>query len=306
MKKQVTVLMSTYNGEKYLRQQIDSLLDQEGVEVDIRVRDDGSTDQTLSILDEYQQQGLLHYYIGENLKTARSFLQLVLDSPESKYYAFSDQDDVWNKNKLNRAISLIEEHESMTEKPVLYAGSFKMTDQNLRGIPGGEGHFTTQTFANAIVYSCCTGCTIVMNKSLRDYLKSKPLPQHMLMHDDWVHKVCLGVGGKVVFDSKPMMLYRQHGNNVDGGIHSIKDKINKVLSERRKNARIMTTQLKELLSLYGNQLPEKNKRLLTHALAYGQGSLMKRLNLAFDPTYAIKDKASLNHEFRISLLMNYW
>ncbi|MGM9892168.1 glycosyltransferase family 2 protein [Limosilactobacillus sp.] len=305
MEKQVTVLMSTYNGEQYLQEQVDSILRQKGVQVRLLVRDDGSTDQTQALLNAYQEKGQLHYYSGSNLGTARSFLQLVKDSPESEYYAFSDQDDVWKEDKLSRALSLIQQSRT-AEKPLLYAGSFQMTDAGLKEIHGGENHYTTQTFANAIVYSCCTGCTMVMNKRLRDILASKPLPQHLMMHDDWIHKVCLAMGGKVVFDSQPMMLYRQHGNNVDGGIHTLKDKVHKVWAEKSTRARIMSNQLGELLKLYGDQLPEVNQKLLKHALHFGKGNLSQRVRLAFDPTYTIREKRNLNHEFRISLLMNYW
>lgn len=147
---------------------------------------------------------------------------------------------------------------------------------------------------------------MVMNKHLRDILCSKPIPQHLLMHDDWIHKVCLGVGGQVVFDSHPMMLYRQHGDNVDGGIHSLNDKIHKVWQEKKARAQIMSSQLSDLLMLYGNQLPAENKQLLKHALYFGRGSLLQRLQLAFDPTYVIKENRNLNHEFKISLLLNYW
>lgn len=304
MEKQVTVLMSTYNGEQYLKQQIDSILHQQDVKVRLLVRDDGSTDQTLSILNEYQRRGQLHYYTGPNLKTARSFLQLVKDSPEDEYYAFSDQDDVWDEGKLSRALSLLEGHDA--KLPLLYAGSFRMTDQDLKVIAGGENHYTTQTFANAIVYSCCTGCTMVMNRRLRNLLCSKPIPQHLLMHDDWVHKLCLAMGGKVIFDSQPMMAYRQHGNNVDGGIHTFKDKLRKVQTERRSRAQIMSNQLTDLLRLYGDQLPAGNQQLLKHALDFGRGSLWQRLRLAFDSTYAIRESPNLNHEFRVSLLLNYW
>ncbi|WP_251575620.1 glycosyltransferase family 2 protein [Limosilactobacillus agrestimuris] len=301
--KKVTVLMSTYNGERYLRQQIETILKQQGIQVQLLVRDDGSTDRTLSILNEYQDNTQLHYYSGPNLKTARSFMQLIFDSPKSDYYAFSDQDDVWNKNKINRAISLLEENDHSI--PMLYAGNFKMTDKDLNPISGGQ-HFTTQKFANAIVYSCCTGCTMVMNKKLRDILRIHPIPKHLLMHDDWIHKVCLAIGGKVVFDSKPMMFYRQHGNNVDGGIHTINDKIQKVWNEKHQHSRIMSSQLSDLLKLYGEQMPKVNRELLQHALDFGKGSLVERMRLAFDPTYEIHENRNLNHEFRISLLMNYW
>lgn len=306
MEKQVTVLMSTYNGERYLQQQIDSILQQCGVKVRLIVRDDGSTDQTLAILKEYQDKGQLQFYTGPNLKTARSFLHLLQNSPISDYYAFSDQDDVWDKDKLVRAISLLVDRAGGQPVPLLYAGSFRMTDRDLKVIDGGQNHFTTQKFANAIVYSNCTGCTMVMNKSLRDIIKSKPQPHHLLMHDDWIHKVCLAMGGKVIFDTQPKMSYRQHRDNVDGGIHPFSEKLQKVISDRRTQTRIMSSQLSDLLTLYGDELPAKNKELLKYALTLNKGNLFQRLQLAFDPTYTIRENRNLNHEFRISLLLNYW
>ena len=97
----VLVLMSTYNGEKYLREQIDSILGQRGVEVSLLVRDDGSTDATLTTLDEYKESGRLDYYCGNNLGPARSFMHLLQNAPASDFYAFSDQDDKWMDDKLS-------------------------------------------------------------------------------------------------------------------------------------------------------------------------------------------------------------
>ena len=109
----LTVLMSTYNGEKYLRNQLDSILAQqlpEGMELKVVVRDDGSTDSTLAILEEYTKNNndKVSYYIGENLKPARSFWHLVHNCEQSDYYSYSDQDDVWFPDKLSRAINAIE------------------------------------------------------------------------------------------------------------------------------------------------------------------------------------------------------
>ena len=104
----LAVLMSTYNGSKYLRQQLESILNQVcDCEIDIWVRDDGSSDDTLKILREYAAFGRLRWYTGENLKPARSFLDLVKHCPGYDYYAFSDQDDVWYPNKLRDGIDRI-------------------------------------------------------------------------------------------------------------------------------------------------------------------------------------------------------
>lgn len=306
MTDRITVLMSTFNGAKYLRQQIESILHQQGVDVQLVVRDDGSTDGTVKILHSYQQAGKIQYYSGPNLRTARSFLNLLAHSPKSSYYAFSDQDDVWQPTKLARAVSKLRQSHCPSKIPLLYAGSFQMTDSELNVIQGGGSHYTTTTFANAIVYSCCTGCTMVMNRSLRDLVNSGGTPHHLLMHDDWIHKVCLAVGGQVIFDPVPMMYYRQHGNNVDGGIHTLRDKIQKVLRDHQSQERIMSHQLADLLAIYGEQMPSQNRHLLQHALTASHGNIWTRMRLAFDRRYAISENRNLNHEFRLSLLINDW
>lgn len=298
--------MSTFNGEKYLQAQIESIINQVGVQVDLFVRDDGSTDSTLSILNKYQDAKKLTYYSGENLKSAKSFLQLVHDAPEYDYYAFSDQDDVWMENKMKRAVDLLNKEKTINRKPVIYAGSYLLVDQNLNKLHVDSTHFTTNNFKNAIVASNCTGCTMVFNNKLRNIIKNVPVPQQILMHDDWIHKVCLAMGGKVIFDLKPMIMYRQHSNNVDGGVHTLSQKIKKVLNDRKYAKRLMSTQLREILALYYDELPNYNRNLIKSVVSRANSSLINRMGLAFDKQLLIKENHNLNHNFQVALLLNYW
>ena len=96
--------MSTYNGEKYLKEQIDSILSQEGVDVRLYIRDDGSSDRTTDILASYQEHKNVKIEKGNNLGFAKSFLTALDECDEADYYAFSDQDDVWEKDKLSTAM----------------------------------------------------------------------------------------------------------------------------------------------------------------------------------------------------------
>lgn len=115
--KKVLVLMSTYNGEKWLKEQIDSILASREVKVDILVRDDGSSDNTLSILNLYKNNNRLNYYVGENIGPAQSFRDLV-DRCEFGYdaYAYADQDDIWSEKKLFYATEALEK----TDTPYLW------------------------------------------------------------------------------------------------------------------------------------------------------------------------------------------
>lgn len=124
----ILVLMSTYNGEKYLKEQIDSILAQKNVEVTIRVRDDGSTDGTIRILEEYQKCGKLNWYSSTNMGPAKSFLDLVYNAPlKYDYYAFCDQDDYWKEDKLYKAIERLEHFD---DKPALYHCELEIVDEN--------------------------------------------------------------------------------------------------------------------------------------------------------------------------------
>lgn len=124
----VAILMSTYNGSRYLSEQIDSILCQEGADVTLYIRDDGSSDQTIDIIKKYAKkyQNII-LTTGQNVGVGNSFMQLVYDCPDDfDYYAFSDQDDIWLKEKLKVAIDNIKQKDT----PTLYASNQMLVDEN--------------------------------------------------------------------------------------------------------------------------------------------------------------------------------
>ena len=196
----VCVLISTYNGEKYLKEQIESILNQENIEVDILIRDDGSTDNTLNILEDYTQKYKnIRYYTGENLRSAKSFMNLLFTVKEYEYYAFSDQDDVWKKNKLCTAVSKLKEGYD------LYGGKKSIVDSELN-ILNIEDEIPVSLELGSVILRCrVAGCTMVFTKNLREkLLKYNPIV--LSMHDSWVLKVAVSVG-KVFFDNNKYILY---------------------------------------------------------------------------------------------------
>ena len=139
--KKVQVLMSTYNGQKYLEEQINSILNQENVEISLLVRDDESSDDTIKVLQELSQKNKnISYFTGKNMGPARSFMELVNKSSSADYYAFSDQDDVWDSKKIISAIEKLEK----IERPCLYISALEIVDENLNTIEikKVKGNFT--------------------------------------------------------------------------------------------------------------------------------------------------------------------
>lgn len=204
----VEVLMSTYNGGKYIKEQIDSIRRQT-IPVHITVRDDGSNDSTLKILDKYQNINVIK---GENKGATESFLTLIDLAPDADYYAFSDQDDVWDQDKLDKAISALKKYE---EEPTIYSGNTRLVDCDLSFIKC-EKLYPKTTLVSAMIKNYATGCTVVFNKKLMCELK-KYHPVNIPFHDWWVNLVCLSIGGISLYDVEPHMNYRQHANNVVSG-----------------------------------------------------------------------------------------
>ena len=161
--RKVAVLMSTYNGEKFLREQIESLFAQVGVDLTVYVRDDGSSDGTLEILRRYESEKFI-VTVGNNLGPANSFMELLYSVPDTyDYYAFSDQDDIWAPDKLSAGIQMLE------EKGALLYGCNQMLvdkDGNELGVWRKEGYKVSTTPIEVIVRNSISGCTMIFTRKL--------------------------------------------------------------------------------------------------------------------------------------------
>lgn len=208
----VCVMMASYNGEKYIREQIESIIAQEDVELSIIVRDDGSTDKTLNILQEYEKRGVLKCIVGSNLGPANNFYKMTQEAPKCDYYAWSDQDDIWDNDKLKIGISFIKEY----SRPALYYSASRTVNSqgDVLGIIGADN--PSLSFEQALIQSKAQGATFVFNNMLCEATKAytPSFKQLGILHDAWLHRVCLAIGGIVVHDPIPHMNYRIHQNNV--------------------------------------------------------------------------------------------
>lgn len=293
----VLVLLSTYNGERFLEEQLESVIKQEGVEVNILARDDGSSDGTTIILEKWSRKGLLSWYNGENIGPARSFLNLLENAEEYDYYAFCDQDDVWNSDKLSTAVSLLNCHPS---KPALYFCQTQLVDENLNHIKSVIIH-PNLSLGEALVYQFVGGCTMVMNNSLRETV-IKFSPTYLTMHDVWVYDVAMAIGADIYFDSNPHILYRQHENNTTGQNASLwsqwKDRLRKGDSGRDVRSNLA----KEILDGYMGIMPAMNIRLLKDFVD-GKKDFGKRIKILVGNRYKCSDSITYIL-FKLSVLLN--
>lgn len=289
----VTVLMSTYNGEKYLQEQLDSIYRQKNVQVSIIVRDDCSTDSTLNILKRNKEEHLELTTIIEgkrNLKPCRSFFKLISSYTEDEYYALSDQDDIWDEDKLITAVRKLKQCDP--EKPALYFSNLRIVDEN--NIFYRNSHSVSRQTDNkylSLIQPAVTGCTLVYNRALAK-IAERIKPQKFSMHDTWMYMVAEFFGTSV-YDFEPHINYRQHSNNVIGTTLTGKKKsfarteikrfTNRNLQPRYDNA-------VEFLREFGEELPQEDLKKVLEIVNYKR-TFREKMYLLTDRDFYIEDKA---------------
>lgn len=250
------VVMSTYNGEKYLAEQLDSIFAQTGVDVSLFVRDDGSTDGTHAILAEYaEKHDNMMFELAQNVGVGNSFMNALYGVPDTfDYYAFADQDDIWLENKLIEAIKLLQ-----SSGKALYASNQENVDKdgNSLGMRYDDGADIHLTPVSIISNNTIAGCTFVFTRELFGKLTAEEhRPTAALLknriHDVWV-AAAASVNGGIVYDPRSFINYRQHGNNVVGSFKPsfkkrLKERMRKVKDKGQRNGRSMLA--RELMRCY--------------------------------------------------------
>ncbi|MCH5160763.1 MAG: glycosyltransferase family 2 protein [Clostridiales bacterium] len=264
----ITVLMSTYNGEKFLREQLDSILNQQlplDFALKIIVRDDGSTDCTLDILKEYCDNtgNVVSYYTGENLRTARSFWHLLKNCPTSDYYAFADQDDCWYPDKISRAIATLQAEQNQ-DIPLLYNSNVMVADAELKPIAPMNADKLHTDLCHVILYNVSTGCTQVFNNAARDEFIKYDLDTGLQIMHDRIADLITVLFGKIIYDENTSMLYRQHGNNVVGeqSLGKVRSLFKRVKRFMGSSDSIRSDRARMLLDKYGDRLTDEQKHVL--------------------------------------------
>lgn len=305
--KSVLILLSTYNGEKYLIEQLESLYRQQGVNINIIVRDDGSSDSTIKILSEYSSRFLNMTILAEdNIGCESSFNRLIsyANSKMSKfdYYAFCDQDDVWDEDKLFCAVNNLGK---FIENPFrLYTSAYRVVDEKL--IFQYNQVFTYRhTLGEALIMNNAIGCTMVFTKSLLEQAEKRinfdePNKIWMPNHDGLIYMTAIALSAYIYYDATPYIYYRQHGNNLVGAYKaSFKNRLKRILANKNVKSKMAIF----LLNMYDN-IDADSKQLLTLNATY-QNSIRSKLKLIFSKEM-MTNKISLNLAYRVLIIFNWF
>lgn len=219
----IDVLMSTYNGARFLEAQIDSILDQDYRDLRLLVRDDGSTDGTMDILRKYASDDPRVVIVEDdcgNLRAFASFMKLV-ERSDALYFMYADQDDVWLPGRVSRLAIKIRELETVhgADTPLVVFSDLTVVDENLEVIDPSLWHYQqfdpkiSHSWKKSLAQNVVLGCTMIANAAARRASLPYLLPE--LAHDHWV-VVNTARHGRVEFIREPTILYRQHGDNHSG------------------------------------------------------------------------------------------
>jgi len=277
----VVVLMSTFNGERYVAEQLRSILDQLPERGRIFVRDDGSRDGTVAAIKALGDSRI-SLVSGPNIGFGKSFLTLLAAAPsDAEMVMFADQDDFWLPGKVDRAWQMLM---PLGGEPGLYGSAQMLVDAELRPIhqtqPWPAGRFR----ASALTENIITGCTAALNRPAVRLLQRAGVPDEIHLHDWWVYLV-ISFFGTVVFDARPTLLYRQHGGNQighgSGPLGRIWGATRFVL--RRDWVGMLLLQIRALLQRYGEDLPQAEREQIANNFELSDGVVRPKWTLVFSP-----------------------
>lgn len=285
----VDIVIATFNGEKYIRQQLDSILNQTYRDIRIIIRDDGSDDDTVLIVKEYEKKNPEKVkLIIDSVKCGSSpsnFMQ-AMKNTSADYIMFSDQDDYWLPIKVQHSLEHMLEIENKVgkDKPVLIFGSYRPVDENLNDIADNvkkrqEAAYKLN-FSSLLVQNYVNGCLMMVNRRLLNMMGE--YDDRILMHDWWAALLAAGAG-EIKHIEEVMMLYRQHGNNVVGSVNvkSTRYRLRKLLDpSTRKTADLYLKQAKLLCERNNRDLKNENRESLSNFInLYTKRKLFRVISL---------------------------
>lgn len=226
----VTIVMGTCQGQRFLKEQLDSLAAQTHRNWRLYASDDGSTDETHAIVQKFsvglRGRNEVVLVNGPGKGWVANYLVALCRAPEADYYALCDQDDVWEPDKLERALLILEK--LSRERPALYCSRTRVIDAAGRIIGLSPAFSRPPSFANALVQNIGGGNTMVMNHAARELLRAASPDIDTRAHDWWTYQLVSGAGGEVHYDVEPRLRYRQHGSNMIGENNSFRARCERI------------------------------------------------------------------------------
>ena len=275
----VAILLCTMQGQHFLHEQLDSILHQSHSAWSIWASDDGSDDDTHAILEEYRTRlgdSRFSIHSGPAEGFAANFLSLVCNANiTADCYAFSDQDDIWNPDKLTRAVAWLGTVPS--DMPALYCSRTCYVDANNQAIGVSPLFSRPPGFANALVQSIAGGNTMVLNDAARNLLRLAGADANVASHDWWAYMVISGCGGRVFYEPEPTVRYRQHANNLEGANNHWTGRLLRLYQLLQGRFRVWNDKNTAALQRMRMHLTPENQRRLDEFDKARTGSLFARL-----------------------------
>ena len=256
----IAILMATYNGEKYICQQIDSILSQTCKDWELYIHDDGSTDNTIAAVENYVEKypDKIHLIDGKSTGGAKYNFFYLFGQVEAPYYMTCDQDDVWLDKKIGLTYDKMLTIENKADVPCLVYTELRVVDSELNTIADTMSEYQSldchkRTINQFILQNSVTGCTMMVNMALRDKMLHITDIDNTIMHDWWAALVAAQFG-KTAFIDEPTILYRQHGDNSLGalGINKLSYIVRRVWQKKQiqESMRLGRLQAREFAKTY--------------------------------------------------------
>ena len=302
MEEKIDVLLATYNGEKYIEEQIESILNQTYKNINLIISDDKSTDGTIEILKKYENKDerITAYFQKENLGYVKNF-EFLLKQVKSNFYMLSDQDDVWLPEKIEKSMETLK----MQDADLVF-GDLEIVDEKLNTVNPSFGDFMLlnrkinkciDSYEVNYLYNCVTGCTILSKKKFLEKILPIPSNSKYLIHDYWIALI-VALNGKLAYIPEKYIKYRQHGNN-QVGTDKISHKFNKLNQVRELFINVK-------LGIFGpyvennDRFPKEIQQLNKEALEYFQ-MVEKKKNFNFRK-WNVYHKLYKNETFKYYIL----